>query len=102
LRKISLLCRKTAKDFFRNETGLSRPGSTVMAARLFEMLPRHPVLTIAGAMKLLGTTRPTAAKAVATLAETGVLASPPGKKRDRVFAYTAYLDILKAGTGLQE
>jgi hypothetical protein len=33
---------------------------------------------------------------------TGVLASPPGKKRDRVFAYTAYLDILKAGTGLQE
>jgi Fic family protein len=90
------------EDFFRNETGLSRPGSTVMAARLFEMLPRHPVLTIAGAMKLLGTTRPTAAKAVATLAETGVLASPPGKKRDRVFAYTAYLDILKAGTGLQE
>jgi Fic family protein len=71
-----------------------------MSLRLFEALPSHPVITIARAMEVLATTRPTAAKAVNTLVEAGVLAETSGRKRDRTFGYAAYLDLLKTGTEL--
>jgi len=58
------------------------------------------MLTIAKAMQLLETTRPTATKAMRTLVEAGVLAETTGKQRDRTFAYTAYLDLLGSGTEL--
>jgi Fic family protein len=74
----------------------------MMAARLFERLPDHPVLTIARASSLLSTTRPTATKAVAALVDAGVLTERSGRKRDRSFIHTAYLDVLKAGTELAE
>jgi hypothetical protein len=51
-------------------------------------------------MKLLETTKPTAGKAVELLTAAGVLAESTGKKRDRSFAYRAYLDRLKVGTEL--
>ncbi len=97
----------TARDLFNlvnhdRQQVLITPGSTVMAARLFEMLPEHPILTIASAMRLLDTTRPTAAKAVTALVEAGVLTESSGKKRDRSFSYQSYLEQLKAGTGLLE
>jgi Fic family protein len=79
---------------------LSAPAGSMMAARLFELLPQHPMLTIARAVELLETTRPTATKAIQTLEDTGVLVENSGKKRDRVFIYAAYLDVLKAGTEL--
>jgi Fic family protein len=79
---------------------LAAPSGTVMAARLFEVLPEQPIITIPKAMELLSTTRPTASKAVETLIEAGVLQETTGKKRDRTFAYAAYLDVLKAGTNL--
>ena len=56
--------------------------------------------TIARAVEILSTTRPTAAKAVNTLVEAGVLVETSGKRRDRTFGYAAYLDLLKAGTEL--
>jgi len=43
--------------------------ASVVASRLFEALPRHPVVTTTGAVKLLETTKPTAAKAIAVLEE---------------------------------
>lgn len=97
----------TARDLFGlvnrdRDQVLITPGSTVMAARLFERLPGHPILTIATAMRLLNTTRPTAAKAVTALVDAGVLAESSGKKRDRSFTYKSYLDRLKTGTGLPE
>ncbi|MGK0184408.1 MAG: Fic family protein [Verrucomicrobiales bacterium] len=95
----------TARDLFGlvsrdREQVLITPGSTVMAARLFEMLPEHPILTIATAVKLLDTTRPTATKAVTALVEAGVLAEISGKKRDRSFSYSTYLERLKSETDL--
>ena len=81
---------------------LATPSGSMMAARLFEMLPDHPVLTIARASSLLSTTRPTATKAVAALVDAGVLTEKSGRKRDRSFTYTAYLEVLKAGTELAE
>ena len=73
---------------------------SIGALRLFELLPRHPIVTVASAMRLLETTKPTAGKAVELLAAAGVLVESTGKKRDRSFAYRAYLDRLKVGTEL--
>jgi Fic family protein len=73
---------------------LMAPGATIPAIRLFEMLPRHPVLTLALAIKLLETTKPTASKAIDTLRKSQVLHETTGRQRDRVYAYQSYLDIL--------
>lgn len=81
-------------------TVLAAPSSSVMAARLFELLPRRPILTIANAMELLSTTRPTATKAITTLVDAGVLTETSGRKRDRAFGYARYLDLLRVGTEL--
>lgn len=67
----------------------------------FASLKKAPITTIATAMKLLETTRPTATKAVTALVDAGVLEATSGKKRDRSFGYAGYLDLLKAGTGLE-
>ena len=97
----------TARDLFSLVTRdrdrvQSVAGSSLMAARLFELLPEHPILDIAGAVALLETTRPTAAKAVTVLVEAEVLTEISGRKRGRAFSYGAYLDLLQTGTGLEE
>ncbi|MFW5876608.1 MAG: Fic family protein [Myxococcota bacterium] len=96
----------TARDLFARVNGdraraLAVPKSTVMAVRLFEELPRHPIVTIARVTELLDTTKPTAAKAVSILVEAGVLTETTGRRRDRTFSYAAYLDLLRAGTELE-
>lgn len=70
------------------------------AVRLFEHLPRHPVVTVASVMKLLDASKPTAARAIDTLAGTGVLVETTGKKRDRWYSYQGYLERLRVGTDL--
>ena len=80
---------------------LDARSSTVMAARLFEQLPEHPIVTIAKVTTLLDTTKPTANKAVTALVDAGVLVETTGRKRDRTFSYKAYLDLLRTGTELE-
>ncbi len=79
---------------------LKSGATSVAAVRLFELLPRHPMVTVASAIKLIETSKPTATRAIETLVEAGVLAETTGKKRDRSFAYRVYLDQLRAGTEL--
>jgi len=81
---------------------LSVHNASVMAARLLDQLPRHPILTIPTIVKLLDTTKPTAAKAVGVLEQLGILKETTGRRRDRTFSYAAYLDRLRAGTELGE
>jgi Fic family protein len=94
-----------AKDLFslisrdRNRV-LASDQSTIMTAKLFEMLPEHPLITIAKVVELLSTTKPTANKAVQGLLHLGLLQETTGKKRDRAYGYTEYLDLLKVGTEL--
>lgn len=80
---------------------LSLDGSSIFAARLFELLPSHPIVTTASAVQLLGTTKPTATRAIEALIEARVLTETTGRKRDRSFAYLTYIDRLKIGTELQ-
>ncbi len=95
----------TARDLFAQVSTdrarvLGETSSSIMAARLFEQLPQHPIVTIARATRLLDTTKPTAAKAVAALVDAGVLEETTGRRRDRLFSYAGYLDRLRAGTEL--
>jgi Fic family protein len=85
-----------AKDDRGRVLGLQH--TTVAAVRLLELLPEHPMITVTRATRMLGTTRPTAAKAVDALVDAGVLKETSGRKRDRVFAYAEYLKLLGRGT----
>ncbi len=72
--------------------------ATVTSARLFELLPEHPILTLAKTRELLGATKPTVGKAMETLRNAGVLEEITGKKRDCIYTYRAYLDVLAEDT----
>lgn len=80
---------------------LAREGSSLSALRLFEQLPRHPVLTVAQAMTRLQASKPTAIRAVETLVDAGILVETTGRKRDRSFAYKAFIDELAHGTTIE-
>jgi Fic family protein len=82
------------------ERVLQNHTTSVAAIRLFEMLPRHPLVSVASVMKLLRTSKPTAARAIDTLAVAGVLIETTGKKRDRWYSYQGYLERLRVGTDL--
>lgn len=77
---------------------IAAPGASIMAIRLMDQLPIHPVITIPSVVKLLKTTKPTAGKAVQLLENLGVLSETTGKQRDRTFAYASYLEKLQVGT----
>jgi Fic family protein len=79
---------------------LAHEGMSVVALRLFELLPRHPVVTVASVMKFVETTKPTAGRAIELLVAAGVLVETTGKKRDRSYVYRSYLDRLRVGTEL--
>ncbi len=77
---------------------IAQAEATVSSVRLFEQLPNHPVVTVATAMKILDTSKPTASKALDALQAAGVLREVTGKQRDRVFAYQRYLTTLEGET----
>ena len=73
---------------------------SIGALRLFELLPRHPIVTVASVMKLIETAKPAAIRAIELLVAAGVLAESTGRKRDRSYEYRTYLDRLEVGTEL--
>lgn len=73
---------------------LAAPGATVSAIQLFELLPEHPVITMPLVTRLLSTSKPTAGKAIDVLIRVGVLAEVGERKRDRLYRYDRYLQIL--------
>ena len=81
---------------------LAAKKATVMAVRLLDHLPEHPIITIHRSAKLLKSTLPTTTKAVGVLEELGILVETTGRRRDRAYSYKAYLDRLRAGTELEE
>lgn len=95
----------TARDLYRlvardRERVLAARGSSLTAVRLLELLPRRPVVTIAGVVSWLGTTKPTATKSIELLENLNILSETTGRKRDRVYRYARYLEQLRAGTEL--
>ena len=95
----------SARDIFaivgEDRAGLlASDTASVSAVRLFEELPRHPIVTVASAMTLLGVSKPTAIRAIEALMSVGVLMETTGRRRDRSFAYAAYVNLLRIGTEL--
>ena len=80
---------------------LENAGASVAAVRLFELLPRHPIVSVTLVMRKLGTSKPTAGRAVEVLGRAGVLVELTGKKRDRSWAYQSDLDRLRVGTEIE-
>ena len=94
---------KTAKRLFRlvgadRRTVSEHKAATVTSVRLFEQIPEHPMITLATAMQLVGATKPTTGKAIDALCPAGILQEITGRKRDRIYAYQAYLDVLSEET----
>lgn len=80
---------------------LDEPSASVAVVRLFERLPRHPIVSVAFARTQLEVSKPTAGRAVEALERAGVLVETTGKKRDRSWVYQRYLDRLRVGTELE-
>lgn len=62
--------------------------------RLFEMLPMMPRFTIERVRQQLDTSFPTATAAVKVLEELGVLTEMTGQKKNRIYSYQTYVELL--------
>jgi Fic family protein len=95
----------TSRDLFALVTAdrqrvIHHTGVNLLAVQLFERLPGRPIVTTPWVVEVLSTTKPTAGRAIEALEAAGVLVETTGKKRDRVYAYEAYLERLRSGTEL--
>lgn len=72
--------------------------SSGSAIRLHDLFRRRPVLTISQVVEELSLSAPTVTKALAHLVQLGIAREITQKRRDRIFAYSSYLDILSEGT----
>lgn len=77
---------------------LARDDATVFSLRLFELLPRHPIVTVNRVVDLLDCSRPAAAKAMRVLEAADVLHALDSRKKNRAVVFKEYLDYLKRGT----
>lgn len=73
---------------------LNHDRSTIATVRLLDCLPSNPVVTNSSASALLDLTAPTVRKAIGLLENLGVLREVTGRRRDRVYAYQEYLQLL--------
>lgn len=67
------------------------------ALRVFDALRARPLATINDLAARTGIAFPTAARAIEALERLGIVREITGRKRERVFAYAAYLAILNEG-----
>jgi Fic family protein len=76
--------------------GMGRASATAM--KLFEYLEANPIIEIQKTAQALGTTFKTVSESVQRLYDAGLLVQSSGGRRNRLFSYKAYLDILREGT----
>ncbi|MGD1068427.1 MAG: Fic family protein, partial [Vulcanimicrobiaceae bacterium] len=72
--------------------------SSASVPRLHELLRRTPIVKSSTVAAALGVTQPTADTALQRLVSLGLLREITGRSRNRLYAYTAYLNILQEGT----
>jgi Fic family protein len=68
------------------------------ALRVHELLQQNPFVTSKALVEKTALTAPTVNAALADLGRLDIVNEVTGRKRDRVFSYRAYLDILNEGT----
>jgi hypothetical protein len=72
---------------------IQQKSATVNSLRLFELLPQHPVVTLARAGELLTATKPSTQKAIDSFCAPKVLHEVTGRRRDRVYAWQSYIVV---------
>jgi Fic family protein len=77
---------------------LAAPRVGTVALRLFELLPLMPRFTIEQTRQKLDTTFPTATAAVKLLQDLGIVSELTGQKKNRLFSYAAYVELLAGST----
>lgn len=75
---------------------MGRASKTAM--RLFSYLEKSPIIEIQKTSAALGITFKTISDSVRRLCDMNILKQSSGDQRNRTFAYTDYLDILREGT----
>ncbi len=70
---------------------------TASALRVLDALRRRPLATLPDLGARTGASYPTVARAVEALESLGIVREITGRKRERVFAYDAYVNILNEG-----
>ena len=75
---------------------LGRPAGN--ALRVHSLLQRKPVVSVPAAANELSLTAPTVRSAIDNLQKIGLVREATGKRRDRLFVYSRYLDILQKDT----
>lgn len=73
-----------------------RAGSSL---RVHEWMQSNPFVSSNRLVERIGLSPPTVNAALADLERLGIISEVTGKRRNRVFSYTAFLDILSEGTG---
>ena len=68
------------------------------AFRVHELLQRRPITGVREMASSLGLTYPTVSAAVERMRDRGIVRELTGHKRNRVFAYAPYVDLLSEGT----
>jgi Fic family protein len=74
---------------------LEAPKATPSSYRLFELLPLMPRFSVEQVRQRLATTFPTASAAVRVLEELGIVAEMTGQRKNRIYSYAAYVELLQ-------
>lgn len=94
----SITAQKLLQLFDDDAKSIQQSGrGTTSTLRVHSIICQRPVITIKHLCEHHGMTFPTASKAVSTLVALGILEERSGQRRNRVFVYHTYLDILGPG-----
>lgn len=80
--------------------GLGRAAESTL--QVHRALMEHPVATSNWLVKKTGVTPATVNKALLHLVQLGIVREVTARKRNRLFSYTGYIDILNEGTGMSD
>ena len=80
----------------RSLQALGRPAGS--ALQIHEALQKRPLLDIATAAQFTGLSLTTASTSFTRMTDLGIVRELTGRRRDRLFAYGPYLDLLAQGT----
>lgn len=84
--------------FKDDDASIKSLGRATSALRVFNALCNRPITTLNELSQRAGASFPTVAKGMDTLLGLGIARELTGQRRNRVFAYQRYLDILNEGT----
>lgn len=73
---------------------LQQPKASPLSYRLFELLPMMPRFTAEHVRQQLQTTFPTASAAIRSLQDAGIVTELTGQKKNRIYSYQAYAELL--------